>query len=188
MKRIIYLAVAIPAFFLSSCGNGTLTPEEEKFELNQQITELETKLRKNTEERIDPKDASEILDLYHTFSDKFPEEEIAPEYLFKAGEVSMGIGNYQRAIGYFERIRKDYPNFDKSPESLFIIGFIYDSYLQQKGKAKEVYEKVIAEYPEHKFAEDAKASINLLTMTDDELIEMFQQKNSPDSLDADTTI
>lgn len=178
MKKIAYIFLVLQALLWMSCGNGSLTPEEEKQNLTEKISKQEGKLKEADGNVIIPRDAHDMLSLYHEFSEKFPNEKITPDYLFKAGQIAMSIGNYQKSIDYFDRIRKNYPDFDKSPESLFIIGFIYDSYLFKKGMAKEIYEEVIEKYPDHKFAEDAKASINLLTMTDEELIEMFKQKEA----------
>lgn len=126
--------------------------------------------------------AIEIIQLYKQFADSFPNEKDAPQYLFKAANVSIGVRQFQPAISFLERIKKYYAEYEKSPESLFLMAFIYDNYLDQKGKAREIYQEVIDTYPSHKFASDAKEVIKTLEMTDEELIKMFEEKEKENSL------
>ena len=101
---------------------------------------------------------------------------ITPEYLFKAGEVSIGLKEYDQAAGFFERIYNNYPDYNKRVESLYLVGFVYDEHANNYGKAKEYYEKVVANHPDHGFADDAKASIETLGLTDEEIIKKFEAK------------
>jgi hypothetical protein len=58
-----------------------------------------------------------------------------------------------------------------------LIAFIYENHLNKKGPAKEYYNKVINEYPEHVLASQAKQSIDILMLSDEELIKKFQENN-----------
>jgi hypothetical protein len=53
--------------------------------------------------------------------------------------------------------------------------------MNQKGKAKEYYEKVIDNYPDHVFAKEARVAIQHLGKTDEELIEEFEAKNKSEN-------
>ena len=59
---------------------------------------------------------------------------------------------------------------------MFLVAFIYDTYLKQLDQAKTAYEKVIEKYPNHHLTRDAKLSIEHLGMSDEELIKMFEEK------------
>ena len=52
-----------------------------------------------------------------------------------------------------------------------------DNFLNDDAKAKIIYEEVIAKYPNLSYANDAKAAINNLGKTDEELIKEFEKKN-----------
>ena len=57
-------------------------------------------------------------------------------------------------------------------------GFIYETYLNDHAKAVSSYTKLIEKYPNHRLASDARASIDNLTMTEEELIEKFKKMNA----------
>lgn len=173
MKRLFLLPVFLAAIF--SCTR----PAEIKFTretLADSINAKEAALKKLEILTPDNSLAFEAIKLYKQFADSFPDEKAAPGYLFNAANVSIGIRQYIQAINFLERIKQHFPDYEKSPESLFLMAFIYDNYLDQKGRAREIYEEVIATYPQHKFASDAKEVIKTLEMSDEELIKMFQEK------------
>ncbi len=152
--------------------------EMEKMDMPAYITrikDVETRMRAS--ETLDKNIAIEAINLYSQFVSNFPEDTICADYLFKAGEISTSIGSYQQAINYFKELFDKYPNFKYVTESLYMQGFIYDSYINDDAKAKEIYQQLIAKYPKHTLAEDAKAAINNLGKTDEELIREFQKKN-----------
>ena len=45
------------------------------------------------------------------------------------------------------------------------------------GIAEAKYQEVIDKHPEHVLAQDARVAIKTLTLSDEELIEMFEKKN-----------
>ncbi len=181
MKQIIFNLFFL--FFLFSCSQ----PAEIKFtkeNLTDSISAKEIILKKLEVLTPDNSFAMEVIKLYQQFADSFPNEKIAPDYLFKAANVSIGVRQFNQAISFLERIKENFPAYEKSAESLFFMAFVYDNYLQQKGKASELYEEVIQKYPNHKFAFEAKEVLKTLTMSDEELIKMFQEKERENSMAA----
>jgi TolA-binding protein len=128
--------------------------------------------------------AKDMIALYADFVKKFPENTKAEDYLFKAGEVSMGAMQSNVAIKYFEQYYEKYPKADKAPYSLFMQGFIYETQVNNTEKAKWCYEKFISDFPAHKLAEDAKYSIANLGKSEEELIREFEAKLKVDSATA----
>lgn len=139
------------------------------------IKDVEQKMRAS--QTLDINVANEALNLYSQFVSNFADDTLCADYLFKSGEISMSIGNYQQAVNYYKELCDKYPNFMYVTESLYMQGFIYDSYINDDNKAREIYQQLIAKYPKHKLVEDAKAAINNLGKTDEELIREFQKKN-----------
>lgn len=183
MKKLVPLFLAA---IMMAC-NGTGEKAEEKNKLNEatsnkeaarsEIEALEGELMNKLRSGFDEELAKRVVDFYVTYANNNPKDEYTPEYLFKAGEVSIGLKEFDQAVGYFERVYKNYPEFNKRVESLYLIGFTYDEHMDKYGKAKEYYQKVIDNHPDHEFADDAKASIETLGMSDEELIKKFEEKN-----------
>lgn len=176
-KLSIYLVCAL---FLCSCGSNETTKENKKpseIELMNEIKEVEAVLYSSKNHALNFGDAEKVIELYKGYAKAYPLDSQTPEYLFKAADVSIGLKRYNDAEKLLNRVLKEYPAFDKQVEALYLTAFINDSYLNKKGKAKEIYEKVIRKYPEHKLADDASAAIKILTMSDEELIKMLEEKN-----------
>lgn len=183
MKKIkLVLSVGV-ALFVASCSN-TEQPEQtaEKFNktLREQylteITKLEGEMHKSPE--INNVTAGLAIKAYSDYAGFFPDDSVTPDYLFKAAEIATATKQYPQALIYYKWITDKYPNYTYKQESLYLQGYLLDNFLNDEVKAKVIYEEVITKYPESTYANDAKAAINNLGKTDEELIQEFKKKNS----------
>ena len=94
----------------------------------------------------------------------------------------MNIDKAKHSIELFDRIINDYPKFAKVADCMFLKAFVYDDKLKDYKKAKEAYEAFLKKYPTHEFAESAKACIENLGKSPDQLIREFEAKQKQDSL------
>jgi len=173
-----YLTLCAFVLVLMSCETSQ-TPEVATPEIAaKEIDAMEQELRKQPDIKHHTSKAESLVKLYKGFVDNNPQHEKSPEYLFKAAEVQMGLKKFEDAIRTLERLNTHYKNFDKRPEAMFIIAFIYENELDQKGQAKEAYEAVIEAFPRHELAIEARSSIKLIFMTDEEKIQYFQEQNA----------
>jgi TolA-binding protein len=101
--------------------------------------------------------------------------------IFKAGEISMGIGQGNLAVKYFQTVVEDHPEFAKAPEALFLCGFCEETLNVDTAKARQYYESFIRQFPQHRLAQDAKFSVQNLGLTDEQLIEQFEKANKQGS-------
>jgi TolA-binding protein len=150
------------------------------------ITELEKKIS-SEDFAMDEKGmqtANELIDAYLAYAESQKDSPEAPEYLYKAADLSLNLNKSKEALDLYNRIIYQYPDFKKDPECLFLMGYIYENHLQNYGKAKEIYEQFIKKYPTHDFADDAAISIENMGMSPEELIRKFEAKNkaSKDSI------
>ena len=118
-----------------------------------------------------------LLAAYLDYTGMFKDSSSAPVYMFKAAELALGLNKVQQSLELFNRIIYQYPDFEKVPESLFLMGFIYENNLQNFGKAKEIYENFLQRFPDHEFADDAALSIQNLGKSPEELVREFERKN-----------
>lgn len=177
MKQFIrFTMIAALAVTMMACGNGKLNVEDlkkaEKTLFNEDMTA-------NTEA------VPGVVDMFCQYVNENPEAEDAPEWLFKALEIAVGYLEPQKTIEIEEQLYKQYPNYDKTPVGMFMLGtMVYEDKLGELGKAKMLYEKLIAEYPDSEFAPVAEQAIINLGKTPEEIIREFEEKNIIDSIPA----
>ena len=107
-----------------------------------------------------------------------PTDSASAEYLFKAADISIALGNYEASINYITRLTEDFPKYEKIVEIWLFKGFIYETYMNSHAEAVKAYEELILKYPNHRLAQDAQAAIDNLTLSEGELLEKFKEMNS----------
>jgi outer membrane protein assembly factor BamD (BamD/ComL family) len=127
---------------------------------------------------VDRTRVAPLLDKYVQFADNYPDDTLAPAFLFKAGDMAMNTNRSVQAIQFYNRIIEEYPDYPKVPEAMFLKGYVYENNLGRLDKAQEIYEEFIARFPDNDFADDAKVSLQYLGKSPEELIEIFQQKGN----------
>lgn len=132
----------------------------------------------NKETSFDIKAAMGTVRAYEAFAAQKAGDAKTPEYLFKAAEIQRSLKNFKKAIQNYETILDKYTDYEKTPHSMFLLGFIYENDLQDNEKAKEIYEKFLAKHPEHELADDVKFSLDNLGISPEEIIKRFEEKNA----------
>lgn len=170
MKRSLFTLLILTLLVSASCHRTNKYSDIEKLE-NELYKEDFVFDAKGREQSLT------LIQAYLNFAEEHPTDTAAPHYLFKAADLSMSLGDALKAINLYNKIIFTYPEFDRNPQCLFLIAFIYENYLQNYGKAKEVYENFLKQYPNHDFADDAQISIQNLGKSPEELIREFEEKN-----------
>lgn len=170
MKK--YLIIASFGF-LFSCGNSGDPDQMSKSDRLEVIRELEDKSYQDIE-KFDTTMALSLVNNYAKFADENPEDELTPNFLFKAGDLSMALHKPSLAISYFDRIISNYADYEKLPYCMFLKGFIYEDQIGDLKKAKANYEEFIERFPDHDMTEAARFSIKNLGKSPEELIREFE--------------
>lgn len=142
----------------------------------QAIKDAEESLFADANKSVDRTKALELVELYVAFADKYPEDSMAAENLFKGAEFCLTLGEGQRSIDLYDRVMTEYPDFRKVPESLFLKAYVYENYLGNLEEARMLYELFLTKYPDNEFADDARISIDNLGKTPEELIRQFEEQ------------
>ncbi len=169
-KNYLFVVLMIGLLAILSCTS----PQGKK---EAAIKTLETELFSDESKMIDRSKAGDLIQLYVSFADEFSDAKESPEFLFKAGDMAMNLGMPQKAIQVFDRILKDYPEFKKAPQCLFLKAYVYENEIGDLNAAKKIYEDFIAKYPDDEFADDAAVSIKNLGKSPEELIREFEEKS-----------
>ncbi|HAP68299.1 MAG TPA: hypothetical protein DCR04_01005 [Flavobacteriales bacterium] len=179
MRNLVAVVVLI-SVGLFAC-NEPVKPLSDKEQVLAKIDSLETVLFADSEAEADPNAGIQLIRSYAKFYQLSEKDSLAVDMLFKAGEVSMGIGQSNLAVKYFRTIDEDHPDFYKAPEALFLSGFCEENLNKDTAQARFLYESFVERFPEHKLAEDARFSIQNMGKSDEDLIKMFEENLEKES-------
>src|ERR1700740_2682635 len=100
----------------------TEVPSQE--ELQNQIKEMEKVLYAS--QTLDVTKAKQMIKLYDLYHKNYYKDNICPDYLFKAGEISENINQYNRAADFYRMCCSEYnDNFKLRGECLFRLANMY---------------------------------------------------------------
>lgn len=175
---------------LHSCGDHSQTPAGDtlkqggvtKEQLLDSINQEQAKM--SASKTYVPQQAMGALRLYLDYSNRFPEDTMTPEFLFRASDIAQGLGNYQQAADLLEKIIEQYPGYNKYADACFTAALIYDDHLEKVNfgadRAIQLYDYVIEKYPNTYYAESAKTLKEYVGKPDsvyDKYIEEQMKKN-----------
>jgi TolA-binding protein len=164
MKKFVFIGFVI--FGLAACES----PKEKSMDA---IRSLEAK-----DSVFTPQNIRELKSAYLDFANKYPDDDMAPEFMFKAAQRCNVMADHQEALQLFQQIIEKYPKHKISEEALFLQGYIYENSLQDYDKAKQIYADFIKKYPNSELTEDAQYAIQNLGKTPEEILKGFTQKDS----------
>jgi tetratricopeptide (TPR) repeat protein len=131
MKKNIQFVVALVALVVVACQS----PKEKAL---QEIEALQVQ-----DSVFSIENMAKEKDAYIAFADKYPDDERAPEFLFKAGQGLGAIASqkkdmklHEESIAIFKRIQENYPKHHYAEEALFLSGFVYENHMGEIAKAK----------------------------------------------------
>lgn len=165
----MYLLALVIAF--AACGPGAKQEAAT-------IKEAEDALFASDEGFVDKAKAMELVDMYIVYADKYPDDTMAVEYLFKGAEFCLNLGEGERSVELYDRVIQEYPDFRKVPECLFLKAYVYENYMGDLENARAFYTEFLSKYPDNEFADDAQISIQNLGKSPEELIQQFEEQQS----------
>ena len=124
---------------------------------------------------FDARGAQALVDVYLAYAKVHPLDSLAPEFLFRAASVKRSLRDPQGSIALYDRLIRDYGGSPKLADAYYLKAFVIDSDLGRKGEAKLAYQEVIRRFPDHAFAADARRMIDLLGLSDAEILERFER-------------
>lgn len=167
-KTINLMLVAIMAFGMLACGGKKVTEDD--------LKKAEAALF-NDDMTANPEAAPAAVETFCKYAEQNPNDTSAPDWLFKAMEIeiSMGEKSADKSIEICEKLMKDYPDYKKTPLAMFMLGsMVYEDQLKDLDKARAMYERILTDYPDSEIAPSAKASIEFIGMSPEEIIRRFE--------------
>ncbi|MFT4525983.1 MAG: hypothetical protein ACI85F_002144 [Bacteroidia bacterium] len=173
MKHLLYLTFA---FGLISCGSENPQNEQEKHhdqvqkDPEQRISELEAIVYSDTAQVLNVSIAIELAALYSDKAKENPTDSASADLLFRAGELYMNAKHGNKAIIEFKEVHSRFPGSERSATARFLKGFVAESVLADQVLAKRFYLEFLTAHPDHELSDDAQMSIDMLGLSDEELL------------------
>lgn len=167
MKNTLIISF-MAVVFMTSCASEQRKAQKEILSMEKELFNEEAGL-------LSADQTNNILDAYMDYADQYPDDTMSAEFLFRASDISMNMGNFALSLNLLSRIQKDYPEYSKVSQCLFLQGFVWENYIGNTEKAREIYNRFLELYPDHDFADDVKLSLDNLGKTPEELIRMFEE-------------
>jgi TolA-binding protein len=140
-------------------------------DMESRLKSLGAQIYNDSLNRIEYRIANNFIISSESYSLVLPNAEDTPEVLYKAAEVARSIRSFNKALELYETINSQYPEHEKSSQSLFMRAFTLDSDLRQIDEARKLYESFISQYPDDDFVDDAQVLLDNLGKDDEAIIE-----------------
>ncbi|MEQ9736848.1 MAG: tetratricopeptide repeat protein, partial [Algiphilus sp.] len=82
--------------------------------------------------------------------------------LYWAGESHYVQRSYEKALQKFQALLEQHPNSRRTPDALLKAGFSYEE-LNRNDKAREMFQRIVNEYPDASAANLAKQRLERLS-------------------------
>jgi len=93
---------------------------------------------------------------------KFPKENIVEKALLTKAQLLIKVGKVKDAIKPLEDAQIQFPEGIYGDDAMFLLGKIYEEHLQDKEKAKTVYQDFLIKYPASIFTAEARRRFRIL--------------------------
>ena len=185
MKKMFkMMLVATLAFCMLACGEKKLTHEDMK--------KAEASLF-DENGRLDTVKAPKVAERFCQFVQQNPNDSMAPLWLYHALELNVMMKNDEKSIELCNQLMKQYPDSKWAPKGLYVLGsFVYERDYKDLDKAREIFDRILTDYPDSEIIESVEASKKYLGWTPDQImadIALKQFKEGPsfesDSIEED---
>ena len=161
LKKIFGIVVATAV--LTACQSG-------KSKLNEEIAALETEISTG----YDAVKMEKLSVLYQEYINKFPQDSMVVEYLFRSGAMNIILRKGSEALSDFTILIDKFPQNPYIAEAYYYRAYVYEDIIYDIASAKFAYQDFITRFPEHQLARDAALSIQYLGKSPEEILASFE--------------
>jgi len=185
LKKIVWLAVFV-LILIQGChktSNNTLLQQKGKaqtaiLQLLQNIDSL------GSSGEYDLAIVKDFIAKTEEFSNKYPEDPMSAEFLYKAALMAMTVAKFsenydettlysQRALLIFDDIQRIYPEFNGISNCIINKGIIYEDILHDYVNAEIIYREFIARFPADTLAINLELYLPFLGKSPEEIMAEF---------------
>ncbi len=145
----------------------------EYFEIESALKGLVKKMTDSKTNKVNPEVAKDYIEICTLTALANPKEQKNAKYLQKAAEVTRSLRMFPKAIQFYEWIRQSYADTPEAPKALFMEAFTFDEKLNDKEKARKLYELFLVQFPKDDFADDTQFLLDNLDKSNEDIIRKF---------------
>lgn len=116
------------------------------------------------------------VDACEAYALGYGDSDDAPVFLYRAAEMARTLKTYPKAITIYEWISSKYPDYEKTPTTVFLKGFILENDIRDKAAAKKVYQDFLANYPKSDLVDDVQFLLKNIDKTDEQIMQEIDAK------------
>jgi tetratricopeptide (TPR) repeat protein len=105
---------------------------------------------------------NDALSLLDSITALFPMHSIVDNVLFKKAEINAKNGKFEDAAKYYTEIIEQYPNDLLADDATYNLAGLYENQLNDKSKAKQLYEDILTKFPGSLYVVDARKHFRAL--------------------------
>ena len=118
MKLKSIVKFAFIGLILTTVACGTDKPNEEvevveEFNEAQFLSHLESVENSLNVDAPKKNDLQKAVTSFQDFAHHFPEDDRAADYLLKASDIALSLGQYEKSVKILNQIIDEYPNYDQ---------------------------------------------------------------------------
>jgi outer membrane protein assembly factor BamD (BamD/ComL family) len=165
MKYTLLLLISL---VLAGCGKPTA---EESFAAGEQS---QLKAEDNLGSPAGVQDSLFLLAIHHfeQVVENNPDHPLAESALFRVAELhTNGTRRFTEAIDAYQRFGALFGGSPQAPVSMFMVGFLYNNELHQIDSADAAYRRFLKDYASHELAASARAELDNLGKSPEQIIE-----------------
>ena len=180
MKNLMFFLFIATGLMLASCNSEPSGDEPmSQDRLAELIRALEGTLQEQMDQvALDTATARTMAERAQEYARRFPQDTLAPYFLFQAANVSRGIGDFKQSVELWGEVATEFESYRRAPEALFLEALTLDENLGDPRQAAKRYETFLEKYPKHPLANDARLLLEAAKSgkSADDLVKEFQQK------------
>ena len=170
MKKTLSILLAV-TLLSAACKTGD--PREK---LLQEITQTEREIfSKNLDVTLEKK--QHLMDLYLSFTEQFPQDSLAPDFLFRCADMAAYSQQEQYSITLYQRIYDEYPDHPLRSIALLNQALMYDN-MGDADHAKPLYEQFLVMFPDDPYFEDVQQLLEMVGKSPEELDFLMQEQDN----------
>ena len=166
-KTLKLMAVALLALGLFACG------ESQKEITLEEVREAQSILF-NENGSLNEKEAPRVAEKYCQFAKQNLNDTSAAKWLFHAMEINLMLKDSNKSIEIGNQLLEQYPHSKWAPRTLLTLGsFVYNDQLNDTAQAHAMFQRLIDDYPDSEFVDDAQKSIEYLGLSPEEIMSLI---------------
>jgi outer membrane protein assembly factor BamD (BamD/ComL family) len=168
MKKIVFFIFCIS--ILAACKDAKREKAIEEIKSREKV--LIANLKDINKASVDT-----LIQKYDAFVAAYPKDTMSAQMIFKAADLSRGVGEFGKAINYWGMLGEAFPNYSKTADAAYLQAFTFENDLGDKDNAKRYYQKFLEKYPKHALANDAQKAIEQIDIPAEQLVKQFEKMN-----------